>query len=101
MARTSIRFSLTTSLLALVGLLSLAILAVNVVAGRRIADDLSARYLEETERLVEERLHGFFAPVISGIGNARAWARAGAIDPHDPARSTAVLLPVLDRKSVV
>ena len=36
MARTSIRFSLTTSLLALVGLLSLAILAVNVVAGRRI-----------------------------------------------------------------
>lgn len=95
MARTSIRFSLTTSLLALVGLLSLAILAVNVVAGRRIADDLSARYLEETERLVEERLHGFFAPVISGIGNARAWARAGAIDPHDPARSTAVLLTVL------
>lgn len=95
MARTTIRVSLTASILALVVALSLAILAVNVVAGRRIAEDLSERYLEETERLVEEQLHGFFAPVVTGITNARAWSRRGAVDPREVERSTAVYLPVL------
>ena len=95
MAHASIRVSLTASLLVLVALLSLAILAVNVIAGRRISEDLSERYLEETERLVEEKLNGFFAPVVAGITNARHWSRQGAVDPHDVERSTAVYLPVL------
>jgi len=95
MARTTIRISLTASILTLVAGLSLAILAVNVVAGRRIAEDLSERYLRETERLVEEQLRGFFAPVVAGIENARDWSRVGAVDPHDVERSTGVYLPLL------
>ncbi len=95
MRAVTLRLSLTASLLLLVGLLSAAILVVTVLASRRIADDLSARYLGETERSVEEQLRGFFAPVVDAVGYARSWSGRGVIDPRDHDASVAVLLPFL------
>jgi adenylate cyclase len=91
----TIRLSLTTSLLTLVVLLSLAIFVANVVAGRRIAADLGSRYLEATERLVDERLVAFLAPAADEALATRARAKAGLFDPHDPRKATALLLPFL------
>src|SRR5262245_53175053 len=91
----TIRNSLTISLLTLVVLLSLAILLANVVAGRRIADDLGSRYLEATERLVDGRVVAFLAPASDEALATRARAKAGLFDPHDVQRATALLLPFL------
>lgn len=91
----TLRLSLATSLLLLVLLLSASILVVTVRASRRIADDLSARYLAETERSVEERMRAFFAPVRETIEAARTWSRKGVIDPRDLDASTSVFLPFL------
>lgn len=95
MRAVTLRFSLTASLLLLVVLLSSAILLVTVLASRRMADDLSTRYLSETERSVEERMRGFFAPVADAVEYARAWSRKGVVDPRNPDASVAVFLPFL------
>lgn len=90
-----IRLSLTLSMVALVVLISAAILAVNVLAGRRITEDLTDRYLGQTEARVEEQIHGVFGPVIESLAHLRAWAHSGRFDPGDTHASAALLAPVL------
>jgi adenylate cyclase len=90
-----VRISLTTTMVGLVLLISAAILFVSVRAGRRIAEDLTDRYLGQTEARVEEQIDGVFAPVLDGLAHLRAWARSGRFSPDDAAASTDLLLPLL------
>lgn len=95
MVRIRIRVSLAAAILAVILALAVVLLAVNVRAGRSIADSLGRQFLSTTEAHVVERLDGFFQPVLKSLESARSMGRSGLMDPYDVETSFAVYLPML------
>lgn len=91
----SIRHSLLVSIIAMIGLLSAAIIIVAAVASRSAVARLSSSIIVQTTARVEERLHRFFDPIDGGLLIAGAWGAEGMLDMERPDRMRSLFTPVM------
>ena len=91
----SIRRSLLVSIIAMIGLLSTAIIVVAAIGGRRAVARLSSAIIVQTTERVEERLHRFFDPLDGGLQIAAAWGAEGLLDLGRPERIRTLLAPYM------
>ena len=93
----SIRRSLLINIIAMIGLLSTAIIVVAAVGARRAVARLSSSIIVQTTERVEERLHRFFDPLDGGLQIAGAWGAEGLLDLDRPERMRTLLAPFMHR----
>ncbi len=94
---TSILWSLSGNLLALIVLLSSAILLSTIYTANSIRRNASRNLIERAMSRTETDLTNLFGPVQRILGLSRRWAESGLIDPTDNARLNALFMPVLDQ----
>ena len=93
----SIRRSLLISIVAMIGLLSTAIIVVAAIGARRAVARLSSAIIVQTTERIEERLHRFFDPLDGGLQIAGAWGAEGLLDLDRPERLRTLLAPYMHR----
>ena len=93
----SIRRSLLVNIIAMIGLLSTAIIVVAAIGARRAVARLSSAIIVQTTERVEERLHRFFDPLDGGLQIAGAWGAEGLLDLARPERMRTLLAPYMHR----
>ena len=97
----SVRRSLTRNLVALVVLLSGAIIATTVAGSRHMVQAMSQMVIRQTLDQTQAQLELFFQPVIDELLLARRWGEAGLLDLDNPEQLTRLLAPILRRHRAV
>ncbi len=93
----SIRRSLLISIIAMIGVLSTAIIVVAAIGARRAVARLSSAIIVQTTERVEERLHRFFDPLDGGLQIAGAWGDEGLLDLGRPEQIRTLFEPYMHR----
>lgn len=86
---------LLTTFLAVVMILSGAILAITIFGVRHAIETLAVELIRGTTNEAEERLRRFFTPAQRGLAVARAWGEAGLLPIEQPDTINAALMPML------
>ncbi len=86
---------LLTTFLAVVIMLSVAILAVTIFGVRHAIETLAVDLIRGTTNEAEEKLRRFFTPAQRGLAVARAWGEAGLLPIEQPDEINAALMPLL------
>jgi serine phosphatase RsbU (regulator of sigma subunit) len=89
------------NLIALVVLLSGAIIAMTVSGSRKTIEEMSRLVIRQTLDQPQTQLERFFEPVVDELLLARSWGEAGLLDLDDPEALVRLLGPVLERHSAV
>jgi serine phosphatase RsbU (regulator of sigma subunit) len=97
----SIRVSLLRNVLALLIVLSAAIMGMTAIAARTAAARLSRSLIGQTLEQTYGRLEEFFDPVWRGVELGHAWARQGRLDIHEPRELSDLFVPLLEQNAQV
>ncbi|WP_136809235.1 RNA-binding domain-containing protein [Desulfosediminicola flagellatus] len=71
------------------------IIAIGIIQGSRTKNQISARVITDSTRIVRERFQDIFRPTLHDLGLIARWAQVGAIDFAAPEKITALLSPIL------
>lgn len=91
----SIRRSLSTNLLAVILLLSGAIMAATFFGSKRTVFALTEAIISRTIDVTEGRLQQFFQPVVNELQLMSEWGTEGLLDVDQPRALNRLLVPVL------
>ncbi len=92
---TSIRRRLLSNLIAIIVLITTAIMMSTFFTSRRIVRTLSASIISQTLEQTEDRLRRFFDPVQTEIRMIQRWGETGMLDLDKPRELIRLLMPTM------